>query len=87
MTQRALDVLARAVEIGGCAEEPSRRLMVLQSQMGQIDAMASTWRGLQRRLADLDLEPEPKTIGLYRRLLGHGPPLESRSGASSSTLM
>jgi DNA-binding SARP family transcriptional activator len=69
--QDALDVLERAVEISGSAEEPSRRLMILQNRLDRPDAVASTWRGLQRRLADLDLDPDPETVCLYRQLIGH----------------
>jgi DNA-binding SARP family transcriptional activator len=67
-TQPALEVLGRAVKIGGCAEEPSRRLMILQDRLGRPESVASTWEGLQHRLAELDLDPEPKTIALYRQL-------------------
>ena len=68
--REAMDILVRAVEIGGCAEEPCRRLMILQARLGRTDAVASTWLNLQRRLAELELDPEPATVTLYRRMAG-----------------
>jgi DNA-binding SARP family transcriptional activator/LysM repeat protein len=67
--QAAAEILSRAVQFGGCAEEPSRRLMILQNRLGQPDALASTWRSLQRQLADLGLHPESETVNLYRELI------------------
>jgi two-component SAPR family response regulator len=69
--QEALDVLERAVDIAGCAEEPSRRLMILQNRLGRTDAVVKTWQLLQRRLVELDLDPQPETVGLYRQLSSH----------------
>jgi DNA-binding SARP family transcriptional activator len=66
----ALAVLARACEIKGSAEESSRRLMILQDRLGRADAVVSTWQRLQRRLAELEIDPEPATVRLYRQLVG-----------------
>ncbi len=66
--EAALAVLERAVALDGVAEEPYRRLMAAQARLGRPDAVRATWRALQRRLAELDLDPEPATVRLYRGL-------------------
>jgi DNA-binding SARP family transcriptional activator len=63
-------VLERVVDLDRYGEEPYRRLMVLQAKAGRIDAVKSTWRLLQRRLLDLDLDPDPSSGQLYRSLTG-----------------
>jgi DNA-binding SARP family transcriptional activator len=64
----AADTLERAIDLDRYAEEPYRRLMALQAAHGRIDAVTATWKLLQTRLADLDLEVEPATTRLYRSL-------------------
>jgi hypothetical protein len=39
--------------------------------MGRTDAITGIWRGLQRNLAELGLDPEAATTRLYRTLT-HG---------------
>ena len=56
------------VELDGYAEEPYRRLMILHAARGRLDAVGSTWRQLNRRLAELDLDVEPASARLYRTL-------------------
>jgi DNA-binding SARP family transcriptional activator len=63
-------VLERVVDLDRYGEEPYRRLMVLQAKGGRIDAVKATWRLLQRRLLDLDLDPDPSSGQLYRSLTG-----------------
>jgi DNA-binding SARP family transcriptional activator len=63
-------VLERVVDLDRYGEEPYRRLMVLQAKGGRIDAVKATWRLLQRRLLDLDLDPDPSSGQLYRTLTG-----------------
>lgn len=63
-------VLERVVDLDRYGEEPYRRLMVLQAEGGRIDAVKATWRLLQRRLLDLDLDPDPSSGQLYRSLTG-----------------
>jgi DNA-binding SARP family transcriptional activator len=63
-------VLERVVDLDRYGEEPYRRLMVLQAKSGRIDAVKATWRLLQRRLLDLDLDPDPSSGELYRSLTG-----------------
>ncbi|HZT66999.1 MAG TPA: BTAD domain-containing putative transcriptional regulator [Acidimicrobiales bacterium] len=71
-------VLARVIEIDRYAEEPYRRLMALQAARGDTDAVKATWRQLQRRLVEIDLDPDPATARLYRRLVSGD--LDQRAG-------
>ena len=64
----AVATLERAVELDRYAEEPYRRLMTLQAARGRLDAVGSTWRQLNLRLAELDLDVEPASARLYRTL-------------------
>jgi DNA-binding SARP family transcriptional activator len=64
----AVATLERAVELDRYAEEPYRRLMALQAARGRLGAVGSTWRQLNLRLAELDLDVEPATARLYRTL-------------------
>ncbi|MDA8285077.1 MAG: BTAD domain-containing putative transcriptional regulator, partial [Actinomycetota bacterium] len=64
----AVATLERAVELDRYAEEPYRRLMTLHAARGRLDAVSSTWRQLNLRLAELDLDVEPATARLYRTL-------------------
>ncbi|MHB1927997.1 MAG: BTAD domain-containing putative transcriptional regulator [Acidimicrobiales bacterium] len=63
-------VLERAIRLDRYAEEPYRRLMSLQAARGDTDAVKATWRALGRRLVEIDLDPDPATARLYRRLAG-----------------
>ena len=65
----AVDTLERAIDLDRYAEEPYRRLMALHAAHGRIDAVIATWKLLQARLADLDLDVEPATTRLYRSLI------------------
>jgi len=69
----AVAVLERATELDRYAEEPHRRLMLLQAHQGRTDAVKATWRALQRRLVEIDLDPDPATARLYRRLVADEP--------------
>lgn len=62
-------VLERTVDLVRYGEEPYRRLMALQANGGRIDAVRATWRLLQRRLLDLDLDPDPASERLFRSLV------------------
>jgi hypothetical protein len=46
--------------------------MTLQAAQGRLDAVAATWRLLQRRLAELDLDVDDATARLYRALAAPG---------------
>ena len=79
----AAGVLERAVDLDRYAEEPYRRLMTIQGAAGRTDAVRATWRLLQRRLAELDLEVEPQTARLYRDLTDQPAARLQRTGVSS----
>jgi DNA-binding SARP family transcriptional activator len=64
----ALGVLEHATEVDHYAEEAFRRLMRLQGRLGRTDSVAATWRQLQLNLAELELDPEPASVNLYREL-------------------
>jgi DNA-binding SARP family transcriptional activator len=64
----AIATLEQAIDLDRYAEEPCRRLMTLHAARGRPDAVTVTWRLLQRRLAELDLDVEPATARLYRSL-------------------
>ena len=42
--------------------------MALQARIGRTDSIATTGRQPQRHLADLELDPELATVGLYQEL-------------------
>jgi DNA-binding SARP family transcriptional activator len=70
--KRAVATLERAIELDHYAEEPYRRLMVLQGSLGQVDTVSATWKLLHARLEELDLEVEEATTRLYRSLVPSG---------------
>jgi len=65
----AVGVLEQAINLDGYAEEPYRRLMAIHATRGRPDAVAATWRLLNQRLGDLDLDVESVTIRLYRSII------------------
>ena len=83
----AIAALEQAGEIDPYAEEIYRRLMRLEAKRGRPDALVRTWRLLQGRLAELDLEPEEPTIKLYRELSPTSPadPSSMRVSREAST--
>jgi DNA-binding SARP family transcriptional activator len=66
--EAALDVLERAVQADPICEEGYRRLITLQVKLHRRDSAQRTWRLLQGRLAELDLEPEEATEQLVHEL-------------------
>ncbi|MHB1850512.1 MAG: BTAD domain-containing putative transcriptional regulator, partial [Acidimicrobiales bacterium] len=64
----AVATLEQAIELDRYAEEPYRRLMTLHAAQGRLDAVGSTWRQLNLRLAELDLDVEPASARLHRTL-------------------
>jgi DNA-binding SARP family transcriptional activator len=64
----AIDVLERVIDLDRYAEEPYRRLMTLHAAHGRLDAVTATWKLLQRRLADLDVDTDDATANLYHAL-------------------
>ncbi|MBV9660681.1 MAG: LysM peptidoglycan-binding domain-containing protein [Acidimicrobiales bacterium] len=65
--------LEKVIDLDRYAEEPYRRLMTLQAGQGRTDAVKATWRQLQRRLVEIDLDPDPATGRLYRQLVADEP--------------
>jgi DNA-binding SARP family transcriptional activator len=65
----ALAVLEQAIAADPVAEELYRRLMRLQAELGRPDGVRHTYRMLARRLADLDVDPDPETERLVAELL------------------
>jgi len=59
----------QAISADPVAEDLYRRLMRLQAGLGRPDAVQRTYRLLARRLADLDVDPDPETEQLVADLL------------------
>jgi DNA-binding SARP family transcriptional activator len=68
-TQGALVALEQAISVDPVAEELYRRLMRLEANLGRPDAVRRTYRLLARRLAELDVDPDPETEQLVTNLL------------------
>jgi DNA-binding SARP family transcriptional activator len=64
----AIAALERAIEFDPYAEEIYRRLMRLHAERNRPDALVRTWRLLEGRLAELDVDPDDSTLRLYREL-------------------
>jgi DNA-binding SARP family transcriptional activator len=64
-----LAALEEAVDADPVAEELYRRVMRLEAELGRRDAVKRTYRLLARRLADLDVDPDPETKRLIADLL------------------
>jgi len=60
--------LQRAVEVDPYAEQIYRRIMRLQSKLGRPDDAAATFRRLQARLVEIELEPTPESAKLHAEL-------------------
>lgn len=72
-TDAAIAVLERSIEIDSICEDAYRRLLTLQASLGRYDGAQRTWRLLQGRLAELDLEPETTTTELVREIMARLP--------------
>jgi DNA-binding SARP family transcriptional activator len=68
--ESAVSALEKAIELDRYAEEPYRRLMILQAARNRPATVAATWQLLQSRLSALDLEVEDATSRLYHSLTG-----------------
>jgi DNA-binding SARP family transcriptional activator len=62
--------LQRAVEVDPYAEQIYRRIMRLQTKLGRPDDAVATYRRLQARLVEIDLEPTPESEKLHAELNG-----------------
>jgi DNA-binding SARP family transcriptional activator len=67
--QGALAALELAIAADPVAEELYRRLMRLQAELGRPDGVRRSYRLLARRLAELDVDPDPETEQLVAELL------------------
>lgn len=65
----ALGALEQAMAADPVAEELYRRVMRLEADLDRPDAVRRTYRLLARRLADLDVDPDPETEQLVAELL------------------
>jgi len=66
----ALAALERAITVDPDCEELYRRLMRLQADLGDPDAVRRTYRRLRAHLLnELDVEPDPTSQELFQRLL------------------
>ncbi|WP_134666111.1 MULTISPECIES: BTAD domain-containing putative transcriptional regulator [unclassified Amycolatopsis] len=63
----ALDALAAAITWDPYTEALYRRTIALQRDLGRLDAAHSTYRCLQTRLREIDLEPDPDTTALLEK--------------------
>ena len=69
--EAAMGALERAIELDSICEDAYRRLIDLQTRLGHSDAATRTWRRLQVRLAELDLDPAPATEALVHQVLSN----------------
>lgn len=69
--EEALSVLDRAVEADSVSEDLTRRAMAIEALLGRRAAALARYRRLETTLnRDLDVEPDPETQALLRKLLG-----------------
>ena len=61
----AWSALQRALEVDPYAEQIYRRIMRLQAKLSRPDDAEATYRRLQAKLQEIDLEPTPETEKLY----------------------
>jgi DNA-binding SARP family transcriptional activator len=66
----ALEALERAVEIDPLAEQLYRRIMRLHAKLSRPDQADATFRSLEARLGEFDLEPSPESAKLRQELCG-----------------
>ena len=82
----ALALAERAMTADPYAEAVYRQVMRLQGRLGHPDAVMRTYRSLERRLIDLDAEPEPLTRQLASQLVPYkpGPAMHATGGHRGS---
>ena len=69
----AIEVLEQVIALDRYAEEPYRCLMTLYGSAGRHDAVRTTWRQLQRSLAEIDVDVDDATTRLYHDLTTRAP--------------
>jgi DNA-binding SARP family transcriptional activator len=67
---QAIATLEHARQLDPYAEDIYRRLMRLHHDAGRTESALQLWKQLNIRLADLDVDPDPETSRLYRRIRG-----------------
>ena len=67
---QAIATLERARQLDPYAEDIYRRLMSLHHDVGRKESALLLWKQLNRRLADIDADPDPETTRLYRTIRG-----------------
>jgi DNA-binding SARP family transcriptional activator len=65
----AVAALDKGIAADPFAEELYRRAMRLQARLGRVDDVRRTFKELERRLADIDADPDPATQALVAELL------------------
>jgi len=65
----ALAALGKGIAADPVREELYRRVMRLQAHLGRLDDMRRTFKELEQRLTDIDVDPDPATEALLARLL------------------
>ncbi len=67
--EAAVAALGDGIAADPFAEELYRRAVRLQARLGRIDDVRRTFKELGRRLADIDVDPDPSTEALVAELL------------------
>jgi len=67
--EAAVAALGDGIAADPFAEELYRRAMRLQARLGRVDDVRRTFKELERRLADIDADPDPSTEALVAELL------------------
>jgi len=67
--EAAIAALGEGIAADPFAEELYRRAMRLQARLGRVDDVRRTFKELGRRLADIDVDPDPSTEALVAELL------------------
>jgi DNA-binding SARP family transcriptional activator len=76
--ERALAVLEQAISADPYAEELYQRIMRLQAALDRLDAVKRTFRILEDRLDDLELDPSDATVQLADTLTRTNKPSRHR---------
>ena len=69
----AVSTLERAVELDPYAQSVHQRLIELYGRLGRQDAARRTYARLERRLAEIDVDPEEQTTSALKRALEESP--------------
>jgi hypothetical protein len=69
---QALVLRQEVVDVDHQLQPISAATATLQASQGRLDAVGATWRLLQRRLAELDVDVDDATVRLYHALISPG---------------